>query len=130
MILNGPAQVLFSNIDYDEYVGRIGIGRVERGSVKVNDNMVPLPSATARTKNVKHYASCISLKASSAWKQRAHELGDIVAVSGIADLNIGETACRPRLRGAAALCQDRRADGFHDVHGQQQPRLRAVRANM
>ena len=38
--LNGPAQVLFSNIDYDEYVGRIGIGRVERGSVKVNDNMV------------------------------------------------------------------------------------------
>ncbi len=91
--LNGPAQVLFSNIDYDEYVGRIGIGRVERGSVKVNDNMV-LCHRDGTTKNVKisklyQFEGLKRVEADSA------QLGDIIAVSGITDLNIGETACSP-----------------------------------
>ena len=89
----GPAQVLFSNIDYDEYVGRIGIGRVERGSVKVNDNMV-LCHRDGTTKNVKisklyQFEGLKRVEADSA------QLGDIIAVSGITDLNIGETACSP-----------------------------------
>lgn len=91
--MNGPAQVLFSNIDYDEYVGRIGIGRVERGSIKVNDNMV-LCHRDGTTKNVKisklyQFEGLKRVEADSA------QLGDIVAVSGITDLNIGETACSP-----------------------------------
>lgn len=91
--LNGPDQVLFSNIDYDEYVGRIGIGRVERGSVKVNDNMV-LCHRDGTTKNVKisklyQFEGLKRVEADSA------QLGDIIAVSGITDLNIGETACSP-----------------------------------
>lgn len=91
--MNGPAQVLFSNIDYDEYVGRIGIGRVERGSIKVNENMV-LCHRDGTTKNVKisklyQFEGLKRVEADSA------QLGDIVAVSGITDLNIGETACSP-----------------------------------
>lgn len=91
--MDGPAQVLFSNIDYDEYVGRIGIGRVERGSIKVNDNMV-LCHRDGTTKNVKisklyQFEGLKRVEADSA------KLGDIVAVSGITDLNIGETACSP-----------------------------------
>ncbi len=91
--MNGPAQILFSNIDYDEYVGRIGIGRVERGSIKVNENMV-LCHRDGTTKNVKitklyQFEGLKRVEADSA------QLGDIVAVSGITDLNIGETACDP-----------------------------------
>ncbi len=91
--MNGPAQVLFSNIDYDDYVGRIGIGRVERGSIKVNENMV-LCHRDGTTKNVKisklyQFEGLKRVEADSA------QLGDIVAVSGITDLNIGETACSP-----------------------------------
>ena len=40
--MEGPTQVLFSNIDYDDYVGRIGIGRVERGSIQVGQTVIHL----------------------------------------------------------------------------------------
>ena len=91
--LNGPAQILFSNIDYDEYVGRIGIGRVERGSVKVNDNMV-LCHRDGTTKNVK-ISKLYQFEGLKRVEAQSAALGDIVAVSGITDLNIGETACIP-----------------------------------
>ena len=91
--LNGPAQILFSNIDYDEYVGRIGIGRVERGSVKVNDNMV-LCHRDGTTKNVK-ISKLYQFEGLKRVEAQSAALGDIVAVSGITDLNIGETACNP-----------------------------------
>ena len=61
------------------------------------------------TKNIRRLPSCISLKAFS--RRRGGgcaRLGDIVAVSGSADLNIGETACDPDLRRTSPLCQDRR----------------------
>lgn len=88
-----PLQLLFSNIDYDEYVGRIGIGRVERGSVKVGQNIV-LCHHDGTKKNAKitklyQFEGLKRVEADSA------KLGDIVAVSGITDLNIGETACDP-----------------------------------
>ena len=91
--MNGPAQVLFSNIDYDEYVGRIGIGRVERGSIKVNDNMV-LCHRDGTTKNVK-ISKLYQFEGLKRVEAESAQLGDIVAVSGISDLNIGETACSP-----------------------------------
>lgn len=89
--LDGPFQILFSNIDYDEYVGRIGIGRVERGKVKSGQNAV-LCCLDGTTKNVKitKLYTFEGLK-----RTETHEalLGDIVSVSGISDLNIGETIC-------------------------------------
>lgn len=91
--MDGPAQVLFSNIDYDEYVGRIGIGRVERGSIKVNDNMV-LCHRDGTTKNVK-ISKLYQFEGLKRVEAESAQLGDIVAVSGISDLNIGETACSP-----------------------------------
>lgn len=91
--LNGPAQVLFSNIDYDEYVGRIGIGRVERGSIQVNENMV-LCHRDGTTRNVK-ISKLYQFEGLKRVEAQSAALGDIVAVSGLADLNIGETACDP-----------------------------------
>lgn len=91
--LDGPFQILFSNIDYDEYVGRIGIGRVERGKVKSGQSAV-LCCLDGTTKNVKitKLYTFEGLK-----RTETHEalLGDIVSVSGISDLNIGETICSP-----------------------------------
>ncbi len=90
---NAPFQILFSNIDYDEYVGRIGIGRVERGSLKAGQNAV-LCRLDGTTKNVK-IAKLYQFEGLRRVETDKAELGDIISVSGIDDLNIGETACSP-----------------------------------
>ncbi len=91
--IDGPLQLLFSNIDYDDYVGRIGIGRVERGSVKAGQQIVLChrDGSVTNAKIVKLYQfeGLKRVEADSA------KLGDIVSVSGISELNIGETACAP-----------------------------------
>ena len=90
---NGPLQLLFSNIDYDEYVGRIGIGRVERGVVKVNDKVV-LCKQDDSQQNVK-ISRLYTYEGLKRVETESAIAGDIVCVSGIEDLNIGETACDP-----------------------------------
>ena len=89
--LDGPLQLLFSNIDYDDYVGRIGIGRVERGSIKAGQQVALCHSdgSVTNAKIVKLY----QFEGLKRVEAESAELGDIVSVSGIADLNIGETAC-------------------------------------
>ncbi len=91
--MNGPLQLLFSNVDHDEYVGRIGIGRVERGSVKVGQNVVLCHNDGSR-KNAK-ITKLYQFEGLKRVESESAMLGDIVAVSGITDLNIGETACDP-----------------------------------
>lgn len=91
--LDGEMQILFSNIDYDEYVGRIGIGRVERGSVKSGQSAV-LCCRDGSTKNVK-IAKLYQFEGLKRVECETAKLGDIVSVSGITDLNIGETVCSP-----------------------------------
>ncbi len=90
---DGPLQLLFSNIDYDDYVGRIGIGRVERGSCKTGQTVMLCHNdgtcKNARITKLYQFEGLKRVEAESAG------LGDIVAVSGITDLNIGETACDP-----------------------------------
>ncbi len=88
---NGGLQILFSNIDYDEYVGRIGIGRVERGTVK-NSQSVALCCRDGSTKNVK-IGKLYQFEGLKRIETNEASVGDIVCVSGIADLNIGETIC-------------------------------------
>jgi len=88
---DGPLQILFSNIDYDEYVGRIGIGRVERGSVQLGE-MVAICGMDEAPRNAK-VAKLYQFEGLKRVEAQSAALGDIVAVSGIADLNIGETAC-------------------------------------
>lgn len=90
---NGPLQLLFSNIDYDDYVGRIGIGRVERGIVHINDRVV-LCKQDDTQQNVK-ITRLYTYDGLNRVETESAVAGDIVCVSGIEDLNIGETACDP-----------------------------------
>lgn len=91
--LEGPLQVLFSNIDYDEYVGRIGIGRVERGRLHDGQNVV-LCGHEEGSRNSK-ITKLYQFEGLKRVEVQEAALGDIIAVSGITDLNIGETACVP-----------------------------------
>ncbi len=92
--LEGPLQILFSNIDYDDYTGRIGIGRVERGTVKTGDAITLCrtdgTTASAKIGKLYQFEGLRRVECESA------SLGDIIAVSGIPNLNIGETACAPQ----------------------------------
>ena len=117
--LNGPTQVLFSNIDYDDYVGRIGIGRVERGEVRDGQSVV-LCCRDGSTKNVK-VSKLYQFEGLKRVEVESARLGDLIAVSGITDLNIGGNHLLPGLRGAASVRENRRADRIHDVYGKQQP---------
>ena len=89
----GPLQLLFSNIDYDDYVGRIGVGRVERGSVK-NGQAVTICRADGTTANAR-IGKLFQFEGLNRVEHESATVGDIVAVTGITDLNIGETACDP-----------------------------------
>ncbi|MBQ2443873.1 MAG: translational GTPase TypA [Clostridia bacterium] len=91
--IDAPMQILFSNIDYDDYIGRIGIGRVERGTVKSGQSAV-LCTRDGSQKNIK-IAKLYQFEGLKRVETETASLGDIVCVSGIADLNIGETACAP-----------------------------------
>ena len=91
--LNGPTQVLFSNIDYDDYVGRIGVGRVERGSVHDGESVV-LCHRDGMTENVK-VTKLYQFEGLKRVEVQEAKLGDLVAVSGVTGLNIGETICSP-----------------------------------
>ncbi len=90
---DAPLQLLFSNIDYDDYVGRIGVGRVIRGKVRAGQAvaMCHNDGTSTRAKIAKLYTY------SGLKRVEADEVsvGELVSVSGITDLNIGETACDP-----------------------------------
>ena len=89
--MDGPLQLLFSSLDYDDYLGRIGVGRVERGSVKEGQQAV-LCKQDGTTQNVK-VVKLYSFEGLQRVECREAKMGDLVAVSGIAELNIGETVC-------------------------------------
>lgn len=88
-----PVQVLFSSLDYDDYIGRIGIGRMERGTLKRNDSVV-LCKTDGTTENVR-ISRLYQFDGLKRVEVDSAAAGDIICVSGIADLNIGETICAP-----------------------------------
>ena len=90
---DGPLQILFSNIDYDDYTGRIGVGRVERGQVHTGQ-MVTLCKRDGTTRNVR-IGKLYQFEGLRRVECEEAALGDLIAVTGITDLNIGETACDP-----------------------------------
>ena len=89
----GPLQILISNIDYDDYVGRIGVGRVERGSVKSGQNVF-LCTRDGENKNVK-IGKLYTFEGLNRVESEKADLGEIISISGITGLNIGETLCDP-----------------------------------
>lgn len=92
----GPAQVLISTIDYSEYLGRIGIGRIERGTL--TRNMLAVRCAYGED-NVTQPMRLPGLYTFDGLRRVDAEsvgMGDIVALSGFEDLNIGDTVCDPQ----------------------------------
>ena len=91
--VEGTAQMLVSNIDYDDYVGRIGVGRVERGIFKsgMTVSICKADDTIYQGKIAKLYTH-IGLKKVEVQEVRA---GDIIEFSGISDISIGETVCDP-----------------------------------
>ena len=93
--VEAPLQLLVSSIDYNEYVGRIAVGRVERGSIKVNQEVTICdfhnPEIKAKGKVVALY------EFDGLGKNPIPEAhaGEIVALSGMADITIGRTLCAP-----------------------------------
>ena len=93
VIENGPTQMLISTIDYNEYVGRIGVGKVDRGTVSVNQDVVVVnhhdPSKKYKVKISKLY----EFDGLNKVDVQSATVGSIVAISGIADLHVGDTIC-------------------------------------
>lgn len=93
---NGPLQMLISNIDYNEYVGRIGIGRIERGSIRVGQNVAIVnyhtPDAAPKKTNVVSLYQFDGLARSAVEEAK---VGDIICFSGAADITIGDTLTAP-----------------------------------
>ncbi len=86
-----PLQLLFTNIEYDDYVGRIGVGRVIRGTVKKGQT-VALCHKDGTSTNVK-IANLYMYEGLKRTEVEEATVGDIIQVSGITNLEIGETAC-------------------------------------
>jgi GTP-binding protein len=86
--INGPLQIMVTTLDSDDYVGRIAIGRVIRGQVSVGQNVTILDGETARKGKIGKLYVYEGLKRVEV-NQAA--LGDIVSITGLTDVNIGET---------------------------------------
>ena len=90
---NGPFQMLISSIDYNEYVGRIGIGRIERGSARVNQE-VETCNYNVKGKEIKgNLISIYQIDGLNRVQVETAKAGDIVCISGLDNLSIGDTVC-------------------------------------
>ena len=92
---NEPLQLLVSSIDYNDYVGRIAVGRVERGTIKVNQEVT---ICDFHHSDVKHKGKVVALyEYDGLGKKPIQEAkaGEIVALSGMSDITIGRTLCAP-----------------------------------
>ncbi len=93
--MEGPAQVLISTIDYNEYVGRIGIGRINRGTLTEGMQVVTTNIDTGKTSQPLRLSALYSFDGLKRVPAKEVSMGDIVAVSGIEDIGIGDTVCHP-----------------------------------
>lgn len=88
---NAPGKVLVSTIDYDEYTGRIGVGKVEQGSLKVNDQVI-ITNMVDKTVNYSvRITNLYEFEGLKKIEVKETSVGNIIAISGIADINIGDT---------------------------------------
>lgn len=99
--VGGGLQLQPALLDYNDYVGRIGIGRIQRGSIKVIENVVCLRADGSKTQfRVQKLFSYLGMHRFEVEEASA---GDIVAVAGLADIGVGETICEPSCEEALPL---------------------------
>ena len=111
----GPLQMLVSSIDYNDYVGRIAIGRIERGTLPPEAGSCDLRLSQPRRESPQSRIDRLMYQFDGLQPRalRSRRLSATSsAVSGIEDINIGDTDLRRRHARAAALCQDQRADAW------------------
>ncbi len=92
---NAPLQLLVSSIDYNEYVGRIAVGRVERGTIKVNQEVIICDYHDPQIKTKGKVVALYEFDGLGKTAIQEAKAGEIVALSGMADITIGRTLCAP-----------------------------------
>ena len=88
-----PLQMLISSIDYNEYVGRIGIGRIVRGNIKVNQQVTVCDYTGSKKNYNSKIVSLLQIQGLNRVPVQEATVGDIVWVSGIEGITIGDTIC-------------------------------------
>lgn len=91
----GPAQLLVSSIDYNDYVGRIGIGRIERGEIKQGQAVTVCNYNNVQLKNSGKIVNLYQIEGLNRTPCESAKAGDIVCFSGLEKINIGDTVCSP-----------------------------------
>ena len=91
----GPLQILVSSIDYNDYVGRIGIGRIERGTAVANQDVVICNHNIIDLKKRSKLVNLYQIEGLSRVPVESAVAGDIVCFSGMEGINIGDTVCSP-----------------------------------
>lgn len=94
-ILDAPLQALISTIDYSEYVGRIGIGKIENGTIHVNDEVVVLNMHDEDSLKKLRISKLYLFEGLQRVEVKEASVGNIVAISGIENIMIGDTICSP-----------------------------------
>lgn len=92
---DADTQVLISTIDYNEYVGRIGVGKVDNGKLKVNQEVVLVNHHDPDYKKKVKISKLYEFEGLNKVEVTEAAIGSIVAISGIADIHIGDTICSP-----------------------------------
>ena len=92
---NAPLQMLVSSIDYNEYVGRIAVGRVEQGVIKVNQDVIICDYHDPSVKTKGKVVALYTFDGLGKTPIQEASAGEIVALSGMADITIGRTLCAP-----------------------------------
>jgi GTP-binding protein len=88
-----PLQMLISSIDYNEYVGRIGIGRIVRGNIKVNQQVTVCDYTESKKNYNAKIVSLLQIEGLNRVPVQEAKMGDIVWISGIENITIGDTIC-------------------------------------
>ena len=92
---DADTQVLISTIDYNEYVGRIGVGKVDNGFVRVNQDVVIVNAHDPEKNNKVKISKLYEFEGLNRVEVEEAGIGSIVAISGISDIHIGDTLCSP-----------------------------------
>lgn len=91
----GPLQVLISTIDYNEYVGRIGIGKIDRGRISTNQEAVIVNMLNPEKQEKVKISKVYEFEGLNRIEIESATVGSIIAVTGVEDIHIGDTICDP-----------------------------------